>query len=478
MIRRIRSLLVMIIVLSMVLTINIPQSKAQSVQVYYGYGNITGTWQQGAMNALEGNYQEGQVVPMYLRIADAADGAVYSFKIKNNYFQATSTACGFNYLSTYDTTIPKNEFLSDPSGWIGGYPELFIPFPANVGEGDLYYMDASNVFITDPIITGTGTGTVDLFIEYTVTFTADVVGTSGPVEFWWGNHLALPDTCKDPEPPLAPLPSPHYGAGAFTGNSLQSNVSGVTGLSSSGNVQLNGAVTQKANFYGFKYFDILGDGVYEYPPDYKLPDWTIELYQCTSTNPADCTMDPVLFTTTDGQGNYSLGFDFPGDGTYYFKICEILKDILPPLTGHWVNTEPGANPPCYPVNTIVVSGGIYDQIPHNFGNWYGSTAVTLSDFTANSDKKAVLVEWQTTKPKNTIGFNLYRSLDKDGSERKLLAYLDLDFDREYEYLDKKVKWGETYYYWLEALYTVGPPGEFGPTDPVTVTKKSNPRGKH
>ena len=108
-----------------------------------------------------------------------------------------------------------------------------------------------------------------------------------------------------------------------------------------------------------------------------------------------------------------------------------------------------------------------------------TTAVTLNHFTATlQNNQTVLVEWQTNKQTQTIGFNLYRSKFANGKNQVKLNsnLIPIDLQKNYEFTDSNVKTGKTYYYWLEALYT-DDSSEFFGTDPVTVPKKLNPRGK-
>jgi len=98
------------------------------------------------------------------------------------------------------------------------------------------------------------------------------------------------------------------------------------------------------------------------------------------------------------------------------------------------------------------------------------TAVTMSSFTATPEIRTILVEWQTIMQTDTLGFNLHRSLNENGTGMELLGYIPVNISdgsgAEYEFLDDEVLPGKTYYYWLEAVDTNGSSEVF---DPVTAT---------
>ncbi|MFC2053433.1 hypothetical protein ACFLV7_03925 [Chloroflexota bacterium] len=462
MITKIRFFTKMIIVLSLLITIFIPQSMAfaqpPAVDVYYGYGNIDLSWEQGQMNAGEAQYNESEVVPMYLRLKDVDNGVTYSFTITNDYYQAAPNACGFDFLATYNTTI--SSFASNPPGWTGFSWTGSTAYPANVGVGDLYHTNVSNVSISFTSIDPVGG---DRSIVYTVTFTSNV---DGDAEFWWGNHLAIPDTCDVPGT---------LGAGGLTGGSLQSIVAGVGTLGGSSAFQMSSGAINTALFYGIKWFDTDNDGIYDpdgTPPEYTLSGWTINVYECTSTDAETCGTTPVETTQSDLMGDYSHSVVGLDDGTYYYQICEVLHGQTPPANEIWTNTEPGTDPPCHPVQEVTVTSGNYSAtFNFSFGNYLGPTAVTMGAFTATPEDRAIRVQWNTIMETDTDGFNLYRSNKADGRKKRLMDYFDAKnpggiSGAQYEFLDQRVRKGRTVYYWLEAVYTNGQIEMFGPAEAV------------
>ncbi len=87
--------------------------------------------------------------------------------------------------------------------------------------------------------------------------------------------------------------------------------------------------------------------------------------------------------------------------------------------------------------------------------------VELSSFTALEDRGRVRVNWVTASERENAGFNIYRSITKDGVYHRLNDEL-LVGDSPYMFVDEDVQIGRTYYYKLEALDIVGEGTLFGP----------------
>jgi hypothetical protein len=84
------------------------------------------------------------------------------------------------------------------------------------------------------------------------------------------------------------------------------------------------------------------------------------------------------------------------------------------------------------------------------------TAVTLSFFTATGREDTVLIEWETTSEIDTLGFNLWRSENRDGdcvllNPTLIAAEPGSIWGRHYSYADGAVVPGVTYYYTLEEV---------------------------
>lgn len=89
------------------------------------------------------------------------------------------------------------------------------------------------------------------------------------------------------------------------------------------------------------------------------------------------------------------------------------------------------------------------------------TAVTVSGFDASPVNRDILVQWQTLTETDLLGFNIYRSSQPAGVQEKLnntfipAKELGNPLGASYEFPDTTALAGQTYYYWLEMVYTTG-----------------------
>jgi parallel beta-helix repeat protein len=116
---------------------------------------------------------------------------------------------------------------------------------------------------------------------------------------------------------------------------------------------------------------------------------------------------------------------------------------------------PGSNPDM----------GAYEQ------NADASLAVSLSTFTATASVDGVTLHWRTESEVNNIGFGIYRSEAKDGNYTRI-AFVsgagNSAMPIDYQFTDKKVEVGKTYFYYLEDIDIVGEKGK-SETIKVVVT---------
>lgn len=88
---------------------------------------------------------------------------------------------------------------------------------------------------------------------------------------------------------------------------------------------------------------------------------------------------------------------------------------------------------------------------------------------AEAKKAVILIEWSTASELDTVGFNLYRSDNPEGPFEMINASLvpsseDPMTGGEYEYEDRSVVPGKTYYYRLEDIEMDGGTTQHGPIE--------------
>ncbi len=456
-----------IVVLIIFLLIPFTTVLADNNSWYEHWEDVTDAWTHNGMNAGDGNYAETEVVPHWVGWDGLTPTTVtYGFVLSYDYRQGSDTACGFDHLAQYNTS------RQPPWNGTGTGLEPELNGPLTGGDGDLYTygVQVGSVTISPAIYTG---GSGDLIAHHEVTYIA-----SGPVaEFYFGLYLAGDEDCGPGIP----------GVASYTGASLRTYMDPHPGTgdivpnAGRGRLPMDPSGVLQTDISGIKWFDINGntygpvsrpDGIGGWTPVEAEPvmeNWTIYLNQCTDTTPpippADCTgwtMDsPVQTDLTDLNGRYV--FTELTIGTTY-QVCEDPDG--PNGDPKWKQTWPLSTPygGCSP--PIAITEGANTEY-QDFGNWYGKTAVTLTNYTASPQNIniAVLVEWQTIMQTDTLGFNLYRSLAENGT-RELLGYIPVKIPNggvaEYEYLDDEVLPGKTYYYWLEAVDINGSSEVFDP----------------
>jgi hypothetical protein len=108
-------------------------------------------------------------------------------------------------------------------------------------------------------------------------------------------------------------------------------------------------------------------------------------------------------------------------------------------------------------------------------------AVTMASFTAAPTGKGIALDWTTASELDNLGFNIYRAKSADGPRTQLNASLILSqvpgspLGAAYQFVDRKVRAGVTYYYWLEAVDVAGTSELYGPVSAaVQGTRRAMP----
>jgi hypothetical protein len=160
---------------------------------------------------------------------------------------------------------------------------------------------------------------------------------------------------------------------------------------------------------------------------------------------------------TTGEATYAKG-----DGTSF------STPIVSGLAALVVSQNPGITPTQVKNYIKVGAKNLVDDIndsPDAGEHWDGSgivqfsqtdsLPVTLSAFTATTTQDGkVLLRWTTETELNNIGWNIYRSMDKTASFTNINfvhSAGDSAFPNDYEYVDKDVVSGITYFYYIEDI---------------------------
>ena len=447
---------------------------------YAHWADVDVEWQSNIVSDGKSDYAEVEVIPHFFAMDGFETGKKYYFNIEYDYFQNNTKACGFYRFNTWDLDrLPP----PDPPVYAGHWQAgefATVPFDLEVGIGDLYVANATVEAIIGPVDTDPAYPLRYVQIAFTPT---DV---TLPAEFYWGLQIGYSGQCG-PE---------SIGATSWTGGSLQTTIVctdeippytyTVPGPPTSiveaeckgaGKLQADPSGIRPTAITGYKWFDTNGNGIWDArightctnPPadgcEYPLPSWEIQAFLCPDTTCDTWGTAVVVSDTTNAQGQYTLsGLEV---GSTY-RACEVIDQNNLPAIWYQTNNITIQNG-CSPTVTVVASGGGVLTTRRDFGNWMGETAVNLNSFEANPENKAIKVEWTTSMERDTLGYNLYRSRNKNEKRMEFIDYIPVEFDGVYEYSDADVRPGKKYYYWLEADY--GNSTEvFGPIGPVRAPK--------
>lgn len=110
-----------------------------------------------------------------------------------------------------------------------------------------------------------------------------------------------------------------------------------------------------------------------------------------------------------------------------------------------------------------------------------SLPVTLSSFNAQVQDDGVLLMWQTASEVDNLGFEIFRSLQKDDGYQLLSSFrnnadlkglLNSSAGKTYRYLDQTVQSGQTYYYKLADVSLSGARTFHGPLKVLAVNDQT------
>jgi hypothetical protein len=167
----------------------------------------------------------------------------------------------------------------------------------------------------------------------------------------------------------------------------------------------------------------------------------------------------------------------------YPILCDVEKQVIPQ---YCVLNPSGTN--VIPSVFIIDMWGIirWKHVDDGTGIVSGPTiieklhevplAVTFALLTAFSTTDSVTIKWSTENEIDNLGFNIYRSETKDGKYIKVNSKLiwsagTHSSSHDYSYTDDNLKFGQTYYYYIEDIDFSGKKDK-SPIFQITVGQKS------
>ncbi|MEE8392027.1 MAG: hypothetical protein V3S14_14695, partial [Anaerolineae bacterium] len=160
----------------------------------------------------------------------------------------------------------------------------------------------------------------------------------------------------------------------------------------------------------------------------------------------------------------------PGES---FLLTTIFRIPFPGITATITNTaiitggsvdvhSNRTNHPTDTVNIWLTGGGI-------------PTPVELLGFQAEAEGQAVRLEWATAMEVDSVGFYVYRALDENSAHAQAIAFTPATGDGStYQYIDRDVTPGQTYWYWLAEVSTDGTETLYGPVQAGVATNSLQP----
>jgi len=169
--------------------------------------------------------------------------------------------------------------------------------------------------------------------------------------------------------------------------------------------------------------------------------WDVSVTKLTASGSA-LSYSTYLGGGANDYGGYSIAVDSSGNA---YVMGHTLSTDFPTLNPYQSNNAGDAD-------TFVAS---YLQD--------GSLPVELSLLTATASADGVIIRWRTETEVNNIGFRVYRSEEKDGNYTRI-AFVsgagNSAMPIDYQFTDKGVEAGKTYFYYLEDIDIAGEKSRF------------------
>ena len=335
-------------------TTSFTDADATTNKVYQHWADAGGVeWNNNILNDNKSDYFEGEVIPhVFLYKASnqtpLTNGQSYSFNVTYNWYQSTSDAGGFAYMTTYNISRQPSNFNATTPAIT---PTVDNSFTNGGGMlGDFYTVDADITGVSAATYTG-APGDVDGHVTITFTYSGTTT-TSGLAAIYYGLYIAKPGQVPDQGKGKT------NGANAWTGGSLQTTVD--IGGSGASSIQLAPSAIIAGEISGLKFNDLNGNGTKD-TGEPSLAGWTICLDSDSDATNGDLGCVQTANGTTD---------DLDGNGTidpvgfYYFSVTPGTYYVREVNQAGWSQTAPSS---IY-YGPLVVSTTTPVYLNQNFGN--------------------------------------------------------------------------------------------------------------
>ena len=207
---------------------------------------------------------------------------------------------------------------------------------------------------------------------------------------------------------------------------------------SAGNYTININLSQTQ---GHMILDLSGTALRDF---YIMPvDFTVHY--------TDTTSETFTFQNTQRTQNFVIQTSKEPDHVVFDEGINILKVKSETMVTTTTSVQPTTTTTVLPTTTTTVQ----------------PTLIQLSSFTATRGLGKVILEWTTESELDNAGFNLYRAESEEGEYLKINAALipakgSLTQGAIYEFVDRDVRAGKSYWYKLEDIDLNGKSTMHGP----------------
>ena len=185
------------------------------------------------------------------------------------------------------------------------------------------------------------------------------------------------------------------------------------------------------------------------PPSYIIYGF---VYKQDGTTPAE---GAIVYVTVTHSSTTSYPLSKLADSSGFWQLN--LGDLKNPSTNNVLEYGTGDAISVFSQGAADGTGSVNDTVSGNSPQRISpdiSLPVFLSVFTATATSNGVLLSWRTESEVDHIGWNIYRSTDRDEKYHCINDILVMGagnsgMPHDYDFLDKETKENITYFYYLE-----------------------------